>query len=85
LAMRMRRPDGERRPQMSPRGPRGFGPPGFAGGMASRAGGGPRGAAGGFGGPPASRSSTDRVAGELRELNGKLERLIGALERIAQR
>ena len=86
LAMRLRRPDGDRRPQMYSRGPRGFsgfGPPGFAGGMTSRAAGGPRG--GGFGGPPASRSSSDRVAGELRELNGKLERLISTLERIAQR
>jgi hypothetical protein len=87
LAMRMRRPAGGDRPQISSRGPRGFGamgPPGFAGGISSRVGGGSRGG-GGFGGPPTRRPSSDSIADELRELNGKLDRLISALERRSQR
>jgi hypothetical protein len=86
LARRMRRPDGDRPAQIRSRGPRGFGgfgPPGFGGGTSGGPGGGGRGA--GSGGPPAQRESSDRIASELRELNGKLERLISALEQIARR
>jgi hypothetical protein len=86
LAMRMRRPDDARTRQANLRGPRGFGgfgPPGFAGGIS----GGPRGGGrgGSFAGPPPQRASTGAIASELRELNGKLDRLTSALERLSQR
>jgi hypothetical protein len=86
VAMRMRRPADARSREASLRGPRGFGgfgPPGFAGGISGRPRGGERG--GSFAGPPPQRTSSGAIASELREMNGKLDRLTSALERISQR